>query len=139
MLCSSTANGVKGSSRICKLRLRTRYRNLISRSITFIIRTLPSQLASNPATPITANTTLINTYAALPYILLKRCIESPAFKFGSDQERFQFAKKVVAVRKQSVGPAIEESVVLAFKGDAGSAVHITRKPKRKAALWKVEK
>lgn len=50
--------------------------------------------------------------------------------------RFRFAKAVIAQRKQAAA-GTEETVVLAFGGSQnGSAVHITRKSKKKQ-LWKV--
>ena len=54
---------------------------------------------------------------------------------GTDQERFRFAKAVVDLRKQTRG-GVEETVVLAFGGGHGSAVHVTRKMKKRA-LFKV--
>jgi hypothetical protein len=58
---------------------------------------------------------------------------------GSDQARFKFAKDVIDLRKRARGSAtIEETVVLAFGGGGfgGSAVHITKKMKKRP-LWKV--
>ncbi len=59
---------------------------------------------------------------------------------SSAQDRFSFAKKVITARKKGgagAGPGMEESVVLAFR-DGTTAVCVTRKTKRKGALWKVE-
>lgn len=55
------------------------------------------------------------------------------FRIGSDQARFQFAKAAIARRKATVGNAVEETVVLAFGGsmNSGSAVHVTRKVKKR--------
>ena len=61
-------------------------------------------------------------------------VHSPA-SIGTDQERFRFAKAVVDLRKQTRG-GVEETVVLAFGGGHGSAVHVTRKMKKRA-LFKV--
>ncbi|CAE6515580.1 unnamed protein product [Rhizoctonia solani] len=80
---------------------------------------------------------LLGIYSQLPFDTLKQAIEAPAFPAGSDQVRFRFAKAVVAQRKQANPNGAEETVVLAFGGSqSGSAVHITRKSKKKQ-LWKV--
>jgi len=83
---------------------------------------------------------LLRIYAVLPFDVFKHAVESPAFPIGSDQARFRFAKDAIAARKKTLtGRDSEESVVLAFgKSDGGSAVHITRKMKRRP-LWKVAK
>lgn len=79
---------------------------------------------------------LLSVYSQLPFDTLKQAVESPAFPAGSDQVRFRFAKAVIAQRKQTTA-GTEESVVLAFGGsESGSAVHVTRKTKKKQ-LWKV--
>ncbi|KAG9124146.1 hypothetical protein FRC07_012652 [Ceratobasidium sp. 392] len=79
---------------------------------------------------------LLSVYSQLPFDTLKQAVESPAFPAGSDQVRFRFAKAVIAQRKQT-SSGTEESVVLAFGGsESGSAVHVTRKTKKKQ-LWKV--
>lgn len=98
---------------------------------------------------------LLSIYSQLPFDTLKHAVESPAFPAGSyrafvslllrvidrsfagsDQVRFRFAKAVIAQRKQGAA-GTEETVVLAFGGsESGSAVHITRKSKKKQ-LWKV--
>ena len=59
---------------------------------------------------------------------------------ASDQARFRFAKEAIAARKKKqVGRDAEETVVLAFgRSDGGSAVHVTRKLKKRP-LWKVTK
>lgn len=54
----------------------------------------------------------------------------------SEQDRFQFAKAAIELRKQTRGGSVEETVVLAFGGGHGSAVHVTRKTKKRA-LFKV--
>jgi len=84
--------------------------------------------------------TLLRVYSCLPFDFFKHAIESPSFPIASDQARFKFAKSAIARRKQAVGRDAEESVVLAFGGvgDSGSAVHITRKLKKRS-LWKVTK
>ncbi|KEP55582.1 BTB/POZ domain protein [Rhizoctonia solani 123E] len=80
---------------------------------------------------------LLAIYTPLPFDTLKQALESPAFPAGTDQVRFRFAKAVVAQRKQANPTGAEETVVLAFGGSqSGSAVHITRKSKKKQ-LWKV--
>jgi len=83
---------------------------------------------------------LLRIYAMLPFDVFKLAVESPAFPVGSDQARFRFAKEAIATRKKTpAGKETEESVVLAFgKSDGGSAVHITRKMKKRP-LWKVSK
>jgi len=83
---------------------------------------------------------LLRVYSRLPFDFFKHAIESPSFPIGSDQARFKFAKSAIARRKQAAGRDAEESVVLAFGGvgDSGSAVHITRKLKKRS-LWKVTK
>ena len=57
---------------------------------------------------------------------------------GSDQERFRFAKAAIDLRKRTRGNGgAVETVVLAFGGhNSGSAVHVTRKT-RKRQLFKV--
>ncbi|KAK4684725.1 hypothetical protein P7C73_g5441, partial [Tremellales sp. Uapishka_1] len=99
----------------------------------YLVQTLPSSQIP-PAQ-------LIQLYARLPFDLFKSSTESPDFPIHSMQERFAFAKKVVAQRKKLSGVAgpgqMEESVVLAVGGE-GMEVHITRKQKRRTALWKVE-
>ncbi|KAG8748002.1 hypothetical protein FRC10_009754 [Ceratobasidium sp. 414] len=73
---------------------------------------------------------LLSVYSQLPFDMLKQAFA------GSDQVRFRFAKAVIAQRKQTAA-GTEESVVLAFGGsESGSAVHVTRKTKKKQ-LWKV--
>ncbi len=53
--------------------------------------------------------------------------------------RFNLAKKVIAQRKKlGTTGGMEEAVVLAIKQENEAAVHVTRKPKRRSALWKVE-
>lgn len=101
--------------------------------INFLIRTLPNSVGSN-------RQALVDAYAALPYELFKSCVESPDLPIEAMQERFQFAKKVVAARKKGAAASgMEESVVLAVKDDGdGMGVHVTRKPKRARQLWKVE-
>ena len=62
-----------------------------------------------------------------------RCFAAP----GTDQERFRFAKSAIELRKRTRGQGVDEAVVLAFGGGhSGSAVHVTRKTKKKA-LYKV--
>lgn len=101
--------------------------------VNFLVRTLPG--SAGPKSPA-----LVDAYAALPYELFKSCVESPELPIDAIQERFAFAKKVVAARKKGAAASgMEESVVLAVKDDGdGMGVHVTRKPKRVRQLWKVE-
>ncbi|KAG8989106.1 hypothetical protein FRB95_001843 [Tulasnella sp. JGI-2019a] len=114
----------------------------------FLVVTLPVSLhafpphlqkAADGATE-TGQEVLIRIYSVLPFDVFKHAVESPAFPVGTDQARFQFVKGVIAARKKTQGGRdAEESVVLAFgKTDGGSAVHVTRKMKKKP-LWKVSK
>lgn len=109
--------------------------------------------------------TLLRIYSTLPFHVFKHAVESPSFPVGigaysysisnrsmvvpisinihlsgGEQTRFRFAKEAIAARKKSkVGRDAEESVVLAFgKAEGGSAVHVTRKMKKRP-LWKVAK
>lgn len=124
---------------------------------TYLIVTLPNVLqAFTPVEDGSGWDELLAIYTQLPFETLKQAIESTAFpagecpmptiklfyslighnRVGSDQVRFRFAKAVIAQRKQATA-GTEESVVLAFGGSqSGSAVHITRKSKKKQ-LWKV--
>ncbi|BGP53850.1 hypothetical protein JCM8202v2_001422 [Rhodotorula sphaerocarpa] len=106
-----------------------------------------------------AQAQLIEVLKPLPFDLFKRVIEDSKFAVPSDMDRFNFAKKVVAARKQHFlslasppgtpglnGAAgggtgeFEEAVVMQFGSGAGgpgaSAVNVLRKP-RKPTLWKV--
>ncbi|KAG8883570.1 hypothetical protein FRB98_003069 [Tulasnella sp. 332] len=118
----------------------------------FLVMALPASLHAFPTqsqkTAVTDSAAaaeagqdvLIRIYAVLPFDVFKHAVESPAFPVGSDQARFKFAKEAIAARKKiQGGRESEESVVLAFgKTDGGSAVHITRKMKKRP-LWKVTK
>ncbi|ELU44629.1 hypothetical protein AG1IA_01337 [Rhizoctonia solani AG-1 IA] len=113
----------------------TQFRDLV---YGYLIVTLPNVLHAFAA-PEEGNgwDELLGIYTQLPFDTLKQAIESPAFPAGTDQVRFRFAKAVVAQRKQANPSGVEETVVLAFGGSqSGSAVHITRKSKKKQ-LWKV--
>lgn len=105
---------------------------------TYLIVTLPNVLqVFTPVEDGSGWDELLSIYSQLPFETLKQAVESPAFPAGSDQVRFRFAKAVIAQRKQAAAAGAEESVVLAFGGSqSGSAVHITRKSKKKQ-LWKV--
>ncbi|WVF66900.1 hypothetical protein IAT40_001643 [Kwoniella sp. CBS 6097] len=119
----------------------------------YLLHALPRKIISDNS-PITADPRLLSVYSKLPYDLFKSLIENPELPIPSMQERFQFAKKVIAQRKKiasassatngsngasvQVGPPMEESVVLAFNGGEGMGIHVTRKPKKSRALWKVE-
>ncbi|KAK8861461.1 hypothetical protein IAR55_002281 [Kwoniella newhampshirensis] len=112
--------------------------------VDYLLRVLPEGIIEDGKT-LSTDPRLLSTYVNLPYDLLKSCVESPDLPFASMQDRFQFAKKVLAQRKKlsgtvsnSSGPPLEESVVLAFSGGDGMEVHVTRKPKRSRALWKVQ-
>ncbi|QRV86199.1 hypothetical protein RhiJN_14217 [Ceratobasidium sp. AG-Ba] len=112
----------------------TQFRDLV---YGYLIVTLPNALHTF-ASPEQGSgwDELLSVYTQLPFETLKHAIESPAFPASSDQVRFRFAKAVIAQRKQAT-TGTEESVVLAFGGsESGSAVHVTRKTKKKQ-LWKV--
>ncbi|TDL27582.1 hypothetical protein BD410DRAFT_782706 [Rickenella mellea] len=118
----------------------------------FLIVTLPTVLAAHSppelngashgsGPPVTTGgpgrETLLQIFSRVPFDLFKSAIESPSFQIGSDQERFKFAKAAIDLRKRARGSGVEETVVLAFGGgNSGSAVHVTRKT-RKRALFKV--
>ncbi|WVR03956.1 hypothetical protein IAU60_000955 [Kwoniella sp. DSM 27419] len=110
----------------------------------YLLRELPTQITSAGGT-LTSDPKFLTAYLHLPHDLFKSLIESPELPIPSMQDRFAFAKKVIAQRKKvsataqsAPGPQMEESVVLAFKGGDGMQVHVTRKPKKSRALWKVE-
>lgn len=108
----------------------------------------------------TGRETLLRVFSSVPFEMFKSAVESPSFQIGesfprmpcylrsvtdvilnpgSDQARFKFAKDAIDLRKRARGSsAAEETVVLAFGGASfgGSAVHITRKVKKRP-LWKV--
>ncbi|KAI0060806.1 hypothetical protein BV25DRAFT_1917365 [Artomyces pyxidatus] len=112
----------------------------------FLVVTLPSLLdihrasASPDPQHRSGRDTLLQIFALVPFELFKTAVESPAFQIGSEQTRFKFAKDAIELRKLGIsrGAGAEETVVLAFGGGnaGGSAVHVTRKL-RKKALWKV--
>jgi len=115
----------------------------------FLVVTLPGLLnVGGVSTPVTPNAAapdpgrdaLLQVYARVPFDLFKAAVESPTFQIGSDQARFKFAKDAIELRKRGIarGQGAEETVVLAFGGAnfGGSAVHITRKMRRRP-LWKV--
>ncbi|KAH8117517.1 hypothetical protein DFH11DRAFT_1724507 [Phellopilus nigrolimitatus] len=102
----------------------------------FMCCTLPNMLDVHSATS-NGRETLLGIFSRVPFDLFKNAIESPMFQIGSDQERFRFAKAAIDLRKRTRGGGVEETVVLAFGGGhSGSAVHVTRKTKRRA-LFKV--
>lgn len=105
----------------------------------FVMQSLP-QAVIDSSKPLASDPDLLAVYSRLPFELFKLCVESPQLPFNAIQERFAFAKKVIALRKKlGASSQMEESVVLAMKGGADMEVHITRKAKRsRAALWKVE-
>jgi hypothetical protein len=112
----------------------------LKRDVTdFLIRAYPDHL-SETSQSLSTDQRFLSLYSALPFDLLKFCIESPDLPVPSKQDRFVFAKKVIAQRKKAMAATgMEEIAVLAFKGGvSGMEVHVTRKPKKKTALYKVE-
>ncbi|KAL5529114.1 hypothetical protein ACEPAG_5088 [Sanghuangporus baumii] len=102
----------------------------------FLVVTLPSVLDVHSTTG-NGRDTLLGIFSRLGFDLFKSAIESPMFQIGTDQERFRFAKSAIELRKRTRGQGVDEAVVLAFGGGhSGSAVHVTRKTKKKA-LYKV--
>lgn len=101
----------------------------------FITSTLSSH-QSSPSDP-----RFLSIFTILPFELFKKCIEDPSLSLGTDQERFAFAKKVIAARKRNQGAQASaiENVVLQFGGSGQTSnVHVTRKS-RQRTLWKVDK
>ncbi|BGP37815.1 Suppressor protein stp22 of temperature-sensitive alpha-factor receptor and arginine permease [Rhodotorula kratochvilovae] len=101
--------------------------------------------AFDPATAAQAQAALIDVLKRLPFEMFKAVVEDARFTVPTDMDRFNFAKKVVAARKQlaaaiphSAGAGagvadFEETVVLQFGGGAGtaaSAVSVLRKARR---------
>ncbi|WVQ78754.1 hypothetical protein IAT38_000841 [Cryptococcus sp. DSM 104549] len=107
----------------------------------YLLRVLPEKVVEAGSLSSLENPLLI-AYAHLPYALFKFCVESPNVPIPSLQERFAFAKRVIAQRKKlaaaSPGPQMEESAVLAFRGGDGMEVHVTRRPKKGRQYFKVE-
>ncbi|KAL5533028.1 hypothetical protein ACEPAF_4804 [Sanghuangporus sanghuang] len=102
----------------------------------YLVVTLPSVLDVH-STIGNGRDTLLGIFSRLGFDLFKSAIESPMFQIGTDQERFRFAKSAIELRKRTRGQGVDEAVVLAFGGGhSGSAVHVTRKTKKKA-LYKV--
>ena len=108
-------------------------------SLEYLVRTLPLSILESTASLVN-DPVFISVYARLPFDLFTFCVGSPDLPLETVQARFNLAKKIIAQRKKLGNRGnMEEVVVLAIKGDKGeAAVHITRKPKRKSALWKVE-
>lgn len=132
----------------------------------YLVVTLPNVLdvhstspSDSPAQASSGRDTLLHIFSLIPFDMFKAAVESPTFQIGivslnlydppqvhrclvslgSDQARFKFAKDAIELRKQARGSSMaEETVVLAFGGGnfGGSAVHITKKMKRRP-LWKV--
>ncbi|GAA5904643.1 hypothetical protein JCM8208_004838 [Rhodotorula glutinis] len=112
---------------------------------------LPDELgAFEPSTAASAQKELIPVLAGLPFAMVKQVIEDARFNVPTDLDRFNFAKKVVAARKQlaiaiaqqqggGVALDFEETVVLQFGASSGPgggcAVNVLRKA-RKPQLWK---
>ncbi|KAF9050685.1 hypothetical protein BDZ89DRAFT_1057126 [Hymenopellis radicata] len=112
----------------------------------FLVVTLPEILdVQSPHAPSSASgpsgrDVLLQIFSQVPFDMFKAAVESPVFTIEADQARFKFAKDAIDLRKRGIarGPGLEETVVLAFGGSngAGSAVHVTRKMKKRP-LWKV--
>ncbi|ODN97352.1 hypothetical protein L198_03915 [Cryptococcus wingfieldii CBS 7118] len=108
--------------------------------LNYLLNDLPSRVVQEDklATPDNA---LVTTYSLLPYELFKSLVESSDLPITSPQDRFSFAKRVLAQRKKSAvsgTPQMEENVVLAFRGGDGMEVHVTRRPKKGRTFYKVE-
>ncbi|KAF8579497.1 hypothetical protein K439DRAFT_1359537, partial [Ramaria rubella] len=107
----------------------------------FLVSTLPQTLQAFPSSESaqapngrpSGLDNLLHVYARVPFDIFKHAVEAPELPIGSDQARFQFAKAAIALRKSGVGRGAEETVVLAFGGTttSGSAVHVTRKVKKR--------
>ncbi|GAA5867818.1 hypothetical protein JCM1840_003454 [Sporobolomyces johnsonii] len=119
---------------------------------------LPAEMgAFVPATAAQNQPRLVDVLKRLPFELFKAAVEDSRFAVPSEMDRFNFAKRVVAARKQlalstaslaSTQPGLpaapeldfSEVVVLGFGSGAGgpgaSAVNVLRKA-RKPALWKI--
>jgi hypothetical protein len=130
----------------------------------YLVVALPSALGMNPpqsdssTPPPDGREMLLQIYSRVPFEIFKAALESPSFQIGwwparnltpslahdallltgTDQARFKFAKDAIDMRKRGIsrGGGAEETVVLAFGTSGGSAVHVTRKM-RKRPLWKV--
>ena len=109
-------------------------------SLDYLIRVLPNSILESSAS-LTSDPLLSSIYGRLPFDLFILCVQSPGLPLDSVQARFNMAKKVIAHRKKlGTTGNMEEAVVLAIKGGESNeaVIHITRKPKRRTALWKVE-
>ncbi|PPR04956.1 hypothetical protein CVT24_010414 [Panaeolus cyanescens] len=112
----------------------------------FLVVTLPEvlevQRPQDPSSGTNGRDVLLQIYSGVPFEMFKSAVESPTFMIGTDRDRFKFAKDAIELRKRGIARGLEETVVLAFGqggnggGSGGSAVHVTRKM-RKRALWKV--
>jgi hypothetical protein len=129
---------------------------LLSHVISYFTNTLPLHLqscSSSPATalPPTANTEDYRTIlVGLPFELLKTILEHEDLPIGSEKQRYELAKMIVAKRaarekqvrrKNTEGgpPPDEESVILKVGGkDGGSGVQIVKNFSRRRALWKAQ-
>jgi len=103
----------------------------------FLVITLPQSLDIQPDSSSSTKSgrdVLLQIFSHVPFDLFKTAMESPAFEIGPAQTRFKFAKDAIDLRKRGIAHAAEETVV--FSNFGGSAVHITRKM-RKRPLWKV--
>lgn len=126
---------------------------LLSHVISYFTNTLPLHLqsSSSPAAlPPSANT---EDYRAilvpLPFELLKSILEHENLPIGSEKQRYELAKTIVAkraarekhVRKRTAEggpPPVEESVILKVGGKDGGGVQIVRSFSRRRALWKAQ-
>ena len=119
---------------------------LMQSVITYFLTQLPIQLQSSTAAlPPTANTESYKTILqALPFELLKHILEHPQLPIGSEKQRYELAKTVVAKRTKlrraagsiTSGANVEESVVLKVGGRDGGGVQLLQSYRRKA-VWKV--
>ena len=119
---------------------------LMQNVITYFLTQLPIQLQSSTAAlPPTANTESYKTILqALPFELLKHILEHPQLPIGSEKQRYELAKTVVAKRAKvrkatgTTGPGgnMEESVVLKVGGRDGGGVQLLQSYRRKA-VYKV--
>jgi hypothetical protein len=124
---------------------------VFNRSKHYLVHGYASDLARQGDGPVASNPELIATFTMIPFELFKSLLEDASFTaLGGDQERFGYAKKMIASRRKKAlaaatavpgQPKVQvptENVVLSFGGGTGSSVHVTRKTQARA-LWKVEK
>ncbi|GAA5856445.1 hypothetical protein JCM5353_000236 [Sporobolomyces roseus] len=107
--------------------------------------------AFNPSMAVQGQARLIEVLKRLSFDWFKGTVEDKRFLVPSEMDRFNFAKRVVAARKQyfqslasqSSDPSLppqamefDEAVVLGFGSGGQSAVNVLRKA-RKPNLWKI--